>query len=183
MLTYDAPTKHERRLLLEYLCNVAALLSPTRAEARALVDWVCDHHADVLHLSEGSQPQDALGEVTEKRWRQLRDRLANARANIARARPDPVGRRLRLLGRELRLSSNDVAILELLLRYHTREPFRSMVDTVFRNRRERSAVSLVAGQTTVPDLLGISTRACFNRLQEDAPLIETGARLRGLERQ
>ena len=172
--SYGAPSGYERRLMLGYLCNVARLLRHSQTEARDLAGWVFDHQAE-LRLGEWHWSGDVDAEMKMEFWECLRDLLRDALRRTARTRVDAPGRRLRRLGRELDLSGTDVAILELLLRYQTRAPIQSMVDTIFQERRRRSGTNvLAAGQPALPALLGMSVAACFTRLESDAPLIETG---------
>ena len=89
-----------------------------------------------------------------------------------KARPDRTARGLRLLARATRLSRTDIAVLELVLRYHTGALIESMIDDVTRSRHWRRTFRL--GNPVLPRLLGLSAGAVYRRFASDAPLVTSG---------
>ena len=123
---------YERQLILFYLCNAASHFHHASPETRELADWVFENY-DLLEL-EGENKK--LGEhranrhdekeVSAREWQRLRKTLKNEySAACEGAQEDSTARRLRQLGREMDLASEDIAVLEIMLRSH-RQP---IIDT------------------------------------------------------
>ena len=170
-------TAYERRLILSYFSNAASRLPRHCPEARALADCVAEH-GDLLVLAfqptlEFGVPE---GELSVGQWQHLRNTLESRHAAAKRVRGDRTALRIRRLGREMRLSRTDVAILELLLRYHTQPLIESLIDAVFNVGLGRGTHEEVfkVGRRALPDLLGVSVGGCFARLAAHAPLARSG---------
>ncbi len=171
---------YERRLILSYLSNLASRLSHHRPEARALAECVAER-GDQLTVADCSSRRIektlfaySHGELSADRWQQLRDILKEQQAAARRVRADRTALRIRRLGREMQLSRTDVAILELLLRYHTRPAIESIVDDVFRDSHRRIARFFRVGCRALPDLLGLSVGSFSARFATPAPLVGSG---------
>ena len=171
---------YERRLILSYLSNLASRLHHHRPEARAVAEWVAEGggHLMVADCSAGLLEKKisaySRGELSANRWQQLRDILKSQQAATKRVRADRTALRIRRLGREMQLSRTDVAILELLLRYHTNPDIESILDDVFRGGSGRFVRVLDVKNRTVADLLGLAVGSCFARIGTQAPLVRSG---------
>ena len=175
-------TTYERHLTLSYLANVASRVRCYWPEAQALADWIMEY-GDLLALTGYTgEPRERKPRTRSEKalsateWRHLRDTLDSERAASKQVRGDRTARQLRCLGREMRLSRLDIAILELLLRYHTQPFIESMVDAVFsESRRHRNHTRIFTLRQSAPaDLLGVSVGGYFARFAADAPLVSSG---------
>ena len=171
---------YERRLILSYLSNLASRLHHHRPEARAIAKCVADRRGHLTvadcssRLLEKNHSAYSRGELSGARWQQLRDILKSQQAGTKRVRADRTALRIRRLGREMQLSRTDVAILELLLRYHTNPAIESILDDVFRGGSGRFMRVLDVRNRMVPDLLGLTVGSCFARFASQAPLVRSG---------
>ena len=173
-------TAYERHLILLYLSNVASRLQRHCAEAGALAAWVAEH-GDLLTLgdSAGKRTEQwprpcSEGELSPEAWRHVRSTLDGERAAAKRVRGDRTAHRSRRLGREMQLSRTDIAILELLLRYHTHPLIEAMVEAVFNQEYRIYPQVFTVGCRALPVLLGVPAGACFARFAVDAPLVRSG---------
>ena len=171
---------YERRLILSYLSNLASRLNHHRPESRALARCIAEH-GDLITV--GDCPERRIektlsdlshGELSADRWQQLRDLLKDQLAATRGVRADRTALRIRRLGREMQLSRTDVAILELLLRYHTRPAIESIVDDVFRDGYRRLARLFNIGCRALADLLDLSVSSFSARFATHAPLVLSG---------
>ena len=171
---------YERRLILSYLSNLASRLGHHRPEARALAECIAER-GDLLEVPDCSSGriEEGLrayshGELTAARWRQLRDILKSQQAATKRVRADRTALRIRRLGREMQLSRTDIALLDLLLRYHAQSAIESIVDDVFGRGSRRFVHVFNVGNRALPDLLGLRFGSFSARFATDAPLVRSG---------
>ena len=182
-------SRYERRLLLFYASNIAARFHHQSKLAIALASWI-DEHADLFEIGTKSLPEEIgqlLGRqsgvhvdadqdgprLSRKSWESLKGLLGRELASARNVRADPLTARIRELGRIAGISSTDRAILELLLRFETRPPVKSLVDEVGQLDGLRR-FSLSMNDRVLPDLLGLSYGACSARLKPGAPLVRSG---------
>ena len=144
---------------------------PTGSGANNLPD-------EIRHLL-GMQSGDHLGldqdglRLSRKAWESLKDLLARELASARNVRADPMAARIRELSRIAGTSSTDRTILELLLRFETRPPIKSLVDEVGQlDGLRRFGLSM--SDRVLPDLLGLTYSACSARLKPGAPLVRSG---------
>ena len=90
------------------------------------------------------------------------------------AKPDRTARLLRLLAQEMDLTSEDVAILELLLRYSVQPVLESLLDLFSGWGRSWRRGGLNVTNPYLVCLLGLSSGAFLSRLRCDAPLMRAG---------
>ena len=170
---------YERSLVIGYLSNAAKEMRPRSEEARALVEWVTDkaNHLslDARELKELSDryEYDANG-VSRRHWRACRSVLHSATASIRKVKPDRLTRRLRRLGGIVGLSSQDLSILQLLVRYLTQPVVEDLVDTVAKACGYGYSRTLNVDGPVIPWMLGIYSGAVRKRLSSDAPLVRSG---------
>ena len=86
---------------------------------------------DLLDPEELQALEDCTDGPTGRQWGRLGEALRSKCAAAKSARSDRTAQRLRCLGRTADLNRSDVAILELMLRYHTQPMIESMIDDVF----------------------------------------------------
>ena len=175
-------TCYERRLILSYLSSAFACFRGEDEEASDLLKWV-RRHADQLEIPYPAPAgEDARRlarfnrrdeEVSAVEWCQAEAALGDALATAGRARPDRTAKRIRSLAKAARLSRTDVAILELLLRYHTVPLVESLIDDIGRSRDWRGRYFKL-GNPLLPRLLGLSANAVYGRFASDAPLVTSG---------
>ena len=144
---------------------------PTGSGANSLSD-------EIGHLL-GMQSGDYLGlgrdgpRPSRKAWESLKGLLRRELASARNVRADPMAARIRELSRIAGISSTDRAILELLLRFETRPPVKSLVDEVGQlDGLRRFGLSM--NDRVLPDLLGLTYSACSARLKPGAPLVRSG---------
>jgi len=169
---------YERRLLAFYLANIASGLHHRDREARDLAEWFAEwEHSGAFsrHRKRFRPPhraEDTEEAMSAGKLRRLEETLCDEYSTMKTVRHDRTAQRLRRLGKAMGLTRTDLAILELLLRYHTQPVIESMVDSVFLcNVRRASPLNL--GMRTLPLLLGISAHSIQVRLRKDAPLVRT----------
>ena len=171
---------YERRLILSYLSNLTSRLHHHRPEARMLAECVADRSNQVTVADcaerriEKTLSAYSHGELSEVRWQQLRDILKSQQAAAKHVRADRTALRIRRLGREMQLSRTDIAILELLLRYHTQPAIESIVDDVLRSGNRGFVHVFNSGSRALPDLLGLTFGSCFDRFATHMPLVRSG---------
>ena len=169
----------ERQLLFFYLSNAASRLRHASPGAKSLAEWVGEN-GELLELEkDGEEQEDDLlsceTKLSAPEWRRLREALEAKHSACEGAPPDRTGQRLRFLGREMDLTPQDVALLELLLRYRAQPALESLIDAVgdgegFRRHRPTLNVS----NPYLAGLLGLSSGAFQSRLAADAPLMKAG---------
>ena len=171
---------YERRLILSYLSNAASRLDRHCREARELAERLAEYD-DLLAVADcAAKPIESRhhgcsdNELSAAQWQHLRKTLKSHHAALKRVRADRTALRIRRLGRETGLSRTDIAILELLLRYHTQPLIESTIDKVFSTGYRRHSAVFNVGQRALPTLLGLSAGACFGRLAAHAPLVRSG---------
>ena len=121
----------ERQLLFSCLRNAASRLRYTDPGAKSLAEWVGENR-HLLQLEadtdeQEQEPQAHDSKLTGRQWRRLRETFEREHSACEGAPPDLTAQRLRLLGREMDLAPEDVAILEVLLRYRA-QPGRGGAD-------------------------------------------------------
>ncbi len=171
---------YERQLLFFYLSNAASRLHHACREARELAEWVAENR-DLLVLEDESEEPDERSliigcekKMSARQWRCLRATIESgysAALACEGAREDRTARRLRHLGREMDLAPEDLAILEISLRYHTQPVVESLLDAVFRYYSRRT---LNVTNPILPCILGVPAGAFCARFAADAPLVKSG---------
>ena len=125
---------YERRLILSYLSNAFSNLRSRAQDAKSLLQWIRKHE-DQLELPYPLEADDdADGVKRHKSLRHVEKALSDALAEARKARPDRMARRLRLLARATGLSRTDIAVLEVVLRYHTGALVESIIDDATQSR-------------------------------------------------
>ena len=173
---------YERQLILFYLCNAASHFHHASPETRELADWVFENY-DLLEL-EGENKK--LGEhranrhdekeVSAREWQRLRKTLKNEySAACEGAQEDSTARRLRQLGREMDLASEDIAVLEIMLRSHRQPIIESLIDSAFEcGRRHYRRRFFNVTSYLLPYVLGVPASSFHARFAADAPLVKSG---------
>ncbi|MYB15342.1 MAG: AAA family ATPase [Rhodospirillaceae bacterium] len=173
-------TDYERYLLTDYLANAASRLNSREGLARNLVEWIVDpdnrdsfarrKRKDWVDLNlpeiDVSQPSDAALRCIVRTLRN--DNSAKE------AEPDRTALRLLRFGEAMRLDPTDVRILEFALRYKTHSAFESVIDDIF-DDYSRHGAPLNVRCRALPLLLGLSPNRIQSRLQDDCPLVRSGA--------
>ena len=167
----------ERQLLFSYLHNAASRLHYTTPGARSLAEWVGENR-DLLQLAADGEEQEEDPQVYDKKlsareWRGLRETLEQEHSAGEGAPPDRTAQRLRFLGREMDLAPEDMAILELLLRYRAQPALESLIDAVGDGFR-RHRLTLNVTNPYLACLLGLSSGVFLSRLTADGPLMKAG---------
>ena len=174
-------TDYERHLIVSYLANAAARLHCRDRAAQALAEWVIDRAEGPDFLSRRLRSRldrvniDPDERLTGSDWRSFRRALRDECAATKQGQTDLTARRLQRLAETTGLDRTDVAILELLLRYHTQPVIESMIDDVMLRSTmfERLATRTLKG-SIVPALLGMSASTIRDRLSDSAPLVSSG---------
>ncbi|MDE2734531.1 MAG: AAA family ATPase [Gemmatimonadota bacterium] len=170
---------YERQLILFYLRNAASRLHHACREARELADWVAENY-DLLALDDEDGALAKLREsigyektLPKREWRRLRE-ILESRYSAALAcegsREDRTARRLQHLGREMDLAPEDIAILEILLRYHTQQVVESLLDSAFGYARRFINVTI----PILSRILDLPAGTFCARFTADAPLMKSG---------
>ena len=128
---------------------------------------------DFLDTEEIRELADCMGGPTGKQWSRLVEALRDMASAARSARSDGTAQRLRCLAKTMGLSRTDLAILELMLRYHTQPVIESMVDGVFKHSFVRRTPFNLKGHA-LSALLGVSANTVLARLRADAPLVRSG---------
>ena len=128
---------------------------------------------DFLDTEEIRELADCMGGPTGKQWSRLVEALRDMASAARSARSDGTAQRLRCLGKTMGLSRTDLAILELMLRYHTQPVIESMIDGVFKHSFVRRTPFNLKGYA-LSALLGVSANTVLARLRADAPLVRSG---------
>ena len=171
----------ERQLLFFYLSNAASHLHNTSRLAFELAEWV-DENRDLLGLKENTgnpamHPRDSYRtkELSPREWRCLLEIIDQGKP-VSGEEPakDHTAQRLRSLGREMELAPEDIAILEVLLRYCTNPVVRSLVDCICDQSRRSFAKGFNLTNPIIAEILGLSAGAFRACLAPDAPLVKSG---------
>ena len=128
---------------------------------------------DFLDTEEIRELADCMDGPTGKQWIRLVEALRDMASAARSARSDGTAQRLRCLAKTMGLSRTDLAILELMLRYHTQPVIESMVDGVFKHSFVRRTPFNLKGHA-LSALLGVSANTVLARLRADAPLVRSG---------
>ena len=128
---------------------------------------------DFLDTEEIRELADCMGGPTGKQWSRLVEALRDMASAARSARSDGTAQRLRCLAKTMGLSRTDLAILELMLRYHTQPVIESMIDGVFKHSFVRRTPFNLKGYA-LSALLGVSANTVLARLRADAPLVRSG---------
>ena len=170
---------YERHVITGYLSNMANRFDRESPEAGGVVDWLTENAGllgfDRRSFDLDSEPFDSKDEMSAKQWRVCRRILDQAAKSTALVRNDRLMRRLRRLGRVIKLSAEEIAVLQLLLRYQTQPEFEDLLDTVANGggrRFHHGALNLKSGLAAWA--LGISASTLRRRLADDAPLVRSG---------
>ena len=172
-------TAYERRLLAVYLVNVTSVLHHRDHEASALAEWVAERENRIAFGSTRRRFRRRRTELdtdegmSAQSLRRLKEVLRDECEATKNVRFDRTARRLRRLGRTTGLTRTDIAILELVLRYHTQPVIESMVDDVFGHATKHMCSINLRGPA-LPTLLGISANTVCSRFRDGAPLVRSG---------
>ena len=170
-------TTHTRKLVFAYLGNVVRRLGRRQPAAAGVAEWVAEN-AELLGLNPVDIYQPVNGSDSpppEAVWRQLRSVIEEQREATRAAKPDRPARRLNRLGEMIGLTDEDIAVLELLLRYLTNPIFEDLIDTVFAGGgRHRWGQALNLKRPSLANLLGVSANTVRRRLASSAPLVRAG---------
>ena len=128
---------------------------------------------DFLDTEEIRELADCMDGPTGKQWSRLVEALRDMASAARSARSDGTAQRLRCLAKTMGLSRTDLAILELMLRYHTQPVIESMIDGVFKHSFVRRTPFNLKGHA-LSALLGVSANTVLARLRADAPLVRSG---------
>ena len=166
-----------RHLVFTYLDNVVRRVNRRQPQAASLVEWVADNvgllelDADALDL-----PSDLRSESppSERVWKRLRRAVAAERRAGVGGSPDRAARRLVDLGEMIALSRDDIAVLNVVLRYETHPVVEDLIDEVFTGRRPRLGRAMNVRNPSLPTLLDMSANTLRRRLAPSAPLIRSG---------
>ncbi|MCY4013655.1 MAG: AAA family ATPase [Gammaproteobacteria bacterium] len=166
-----------RHLILTYLANVLGRVDRRQPQASAAIEWIGDNCAlleldgDEFDWSSHAKPDLP----SEKDWRRLRRLVGKGCQATKVARPDRASVRLAHLKEMIGLTDEDMAILELLLRYETHPVFEDMVDSVFAGRRHyRLGNAMNLRHAGLPALLGLPPSVVRPRFGPTAPLTRSG---------
>ena len=164
----------ERQLVFRYLRNTASRIHHTSPEAEKLAEWVAENWD--LALTDNTEELEQYRpykheEMSAREWRDLRETLEGGHSACDGSPPDRTAARLQSLGRGLDLAAEDVAILELLLRYRAQPVLESLIDLLGDHRRSRC---LNVSNPYLVCFLGVSSGVFLSRLTGDAPLMKAG---------
>ena len=170
-------TPYIRHLVFTYLDNIVRRVNRRQPEASAVIEWLGDNigllelDGDELDLpsTHRSDPPPS-----EKVWKRLRRVVAAERETTTGTKPDRAARRLVGLREMIGLSRDDVAILEVILRYETDPIVEDAIDEVFAGGRHRLGRAMNLRHPSLPALLDISANTIRRRFAPTAPLIRSG---------
>ena len=166
-----------RHLIFTYLDNIVRRVNRRQPQAASLVEWVAENigllelDADALDL-----PSDLRSDSppSERVWKRLRRVVgAERKAGLGRSSDRAAGR-LVDLGEMIGLSREDIAILEIILRYETHPVVEDLMDDVFSGRRHRLGRAMNVRNPSLPTLLDMSANTLRHRFAPAAPLIRSG---------
>ena len=170
-------TDYVRHLIFAYLDNIVRSVNRRQPAAAGLTDWVRDK-AGLLDVDEDRLdiPRDLRSDSTPpgKLWKRLCQVIAKERQATKATAPDRAARRLLGLGKMIGLSNDDVAILDVILRYETCSVVEDLIDEVFSSGRLRMGQALNLRNPALPTVLGLSANTVCRRFAVDAPLIRSG---------
>ena len=166
-----------------YLYNVFRHMNNRKSgAAKDIADWMKGQ----LHLLRSWVPEDdeAFDEISGKDWKRLRKdwrRLLSVLHSMCSefddARPDTLAMHLRRLAQHLKLDHDDMAIVELLLRYQTDPTIESLFYDVFDHFKPSSSSFYHYNSIhnpVLPQMLGIPAARFQQRLTSDSALIRSG---------
>lgn len=168
-------TPYVRKLVFTYLKNAVRRLGRRQPLAAGIAEWLSDN-ADMV----GIEPiAHYLGDrdtpPPEAAWRRLRNAIDEERRATKGTKPDRAARRLAELGDMIDLTDDDIAVLEVLLRYQTNPIIEDLIDTMFEGRRRHGwGQSLNLKRPSLATLLGTTANSLRQRLAPSAPLIRAG---------
>ena len=170
-------TAYVRHLIFAYLDNIVRSVNRRQPAAAGLTDWVRDK-AGLLDVDEDRLdiPRDLRSDSTPpgKLWKRLCHVIAKECQATKATAPDRAARRLFSLGKMIGLSNDDVAILDVILRYETCSVVEDLIDEVFSSGRLRMGQALNLRNDALPTVLGLSANTVCRRFAVDAPLIRSG---------
>ena len=170
-------TDYVRYLVFTYIANIMRRVNRRQPQAAALVEWIGDN-IGLLELDEEALdlPLDFRSDSmpTDRIWKRLRRAVASQRKVLKATPSDRLCGRLACLGEMIGLTDDDVAILEMLLRYETNPVVEDLVDTVFSGKGFGLGRALNLRHPSLPTLLGMSANAVRRRFAAVEPLVRTG---------
>ena len=166
-----------RHLIFAYLDNIVRKVDRRLPQAAELIDWI-DDNAGLIELDEHELdiPQHSPSKATPpgKLWKRLCRVIASQRQATKATVPDRMARRLAGLGKMIGLSDQDVAILDVVLRYETNSVVEDLIDEVFSSGALRMGRAMNLRNPALPTVLGLSANTVCRRFAADAPLIRSG---------
>ena len=170
-------TDYVRHLVFTYIANIVRRVNRRQPQAGELVEWINDN-IGLLELDEEglNLPLDFRSDSVppDKVWKRLR-RVASAKRKVLKGTPpDRLCGRLARLGEMIGLTEEDVAILEVLLRYETHPVVEDLIDSVFSGKGFRLGRALNLRHPSLPTLLGMSANDVRRRFAAVEPLVRTG---------
>ncbi len=167
-------TPYVRHLVFTYLGNALRRINPRQPQAVSVMEWITENIGligDDLGVPAGAIGSDSP--PSEKQWRRLRRRVTAECRTAKNVAPDLAARRMADLGGMISLSEDDIAILELLLRYETHPVIEDFIDTVFSGSGFRcNALNL--RHASLATLLAMSPNAVRSRFAPTAPMVRSG---------
>jgi SpoVK/Ycf46/Vps4 family AAA+-type ATPase len=158
---------YERHLVFTYLFNLVARSANARmrhvTEPDCVPEWIAEH-ADILECDSYLRHLD---------WSrsELRAMLGSLRDRGKRPGRDTIARYLRRLAQTAGLSAQDLAILEVLIRYKTNPVIESLLDRI---DRPRWPYIFSLRNPVLAGVLGASPNRLHERFAPSAPLIRSG---------
>lgn len=184
-------TPYEIRLAIRWLSNVVARTTPRSEEASQLAGWLAENaHREVADKAGKWRPLETLAQAAGLRakhgepwlgsrrkpsaadWKRLKDALRELCDWAESTKPDRTARRLQELAKVTRMDRDDVAILEVVLRYHTDPMLESLVDELLLADRRHRPFSIHGA--VLPRLLGVGRSRVQSRLTRTSPLLRSG---------
>lgn len=170
-------TDYIRHLIFTYIANIMRRVNRRQPPAGGLVEWIGDNIGLLeldgealdlpLRFRSDSVPSDKV-------WKRLRRVVAAQRKDLKGTAPDRLCGRLARLGEMIGLTEEDVAILEVILRYETHPVVEDLIDNVFSGKGFRLGKALNLRHPSLPTLLGMSANVVRRRFSAVEPLVRTG---------
>ena len=166
-----------RYLIFTYLDNIVRRVDRWQPVAAGVAEWIADNGGFIdldreqLGISETRWRSDSL--PSEEAWAQLRRVAAVGHGATMGTPPDLTAQRLAGLGEKVGLSPEDIAILDLLLRYEADPVVENFIDTIFQGRRRRFGRT-GPGNPLLGTIVGVSQATLHQRFAASAPLRRTG---------
>jgi len=172
--------KYSSLLAMTYLCNVFSHNKDRKSKAaRNLVEWIQDR-ADwsLPRVLEGCETSNEIRgkdwKLVRKDWKLLLPALRSLRSGLENTSLDATAMHLGRLAQHLQLECDDMAIIELVLRYKTDRLIESLSDEVFFVHPRFGHPFLSINNPILPQMLGIPAARFRQRLTSDSMLMRSG---------